>query len=152
MGPSSVTTEDNNTDKTNGDQFFQAVVQSLKENSVRNQLSVYITKRKIHQYKKEGNNINSADDFIDYCSNKMTIEKCHKAVEATVCQASSPLWHELRAEVAIVAIVATRKVVIENGGFFLKPDWPHLGASPDGLTKKSTHFWKAFAFSKLIET
>ncbi|KAL4702211.1 hypothetical protein ACJJTC_013375 [Scirpophaga incertulas] len=46
MGPSSVTTEDNNTDKTNGDQFFQAVVQSLKENSVRNQLSVYITKRK----------------------------------------------------------------------------------------------------------
>ncbi|KAL4719916.1 hypothetical protein ACJJTC_001883 [Scirpophaga incertulas] len=175
----------------------------------------------------------------------MTIEKCHKAEEATVCQASSPLWHELRycritasivhqaahcktpdgalieqifgasvletlamkrgklLESAVRAEVAkTRKVVIENGGFFLKPDWPHLGASPDGLTtniklkfsskcffgnkvkglfcvanenfesnnkveifeenydenycsdllEKSTHFWKAFVFSKLVET
>ncbi|CAG5012551.1 unnamed protein product [Parnassius apollo] len=105
MGPSSVTTEDKNTDNTNSDKFFLAVVQSLKEHSIKNQLSVYVTKNEykklslhnlIHQYKNEGNNINSVDDFIDYCSTKITIEKCHKAEEATVCQASSPLWHELR--------------------------------------------------------
>ncbi|CAG4982875.1 unnamed protein product [Parnassius apollo] len=105
MGSSSVTTEDKNTDNTNSYLFFLAVVQSLKEHSIKNQLSVYVTKNEykklslhnlIHQYKNEGNNINSADDFIDYCSTKITIEKCHKAEEATVCQASSPLWHELR--------------------------------------------------------
>ncbi|CAG5020930.1 unnamed protein product [Parnassius apollo] len=188
MGPSSVTTEDKNTDNTNSDQFFLAVVQSLKEHSIKNQLSVYVTKNEykklslhnlIHQYKNEGNNINSADDFIDYCSTKIAIEKCHKAEEATVCQASSPLWHELRycritaskvheaahcktpdgalieqifgasvpetlsmkrgkrLESNVRAEVAkTRKIVIENCGFFLKPDWPHLGASPDGLTSE----------------
>lgn len=105
MVPSSVTFEDENTDNTNEDQFFLAVVQSLKENSIKNQLSAYVTKNQfkklslhnlVHQYKKEGNNINSADDFIDYCSTKITIEECVKAEEVTVSQASSPLWHELR--------------------------------------------------------
>ncbi|RVE45127.1 hypothetical protein evm_010236 [Chilo suppressalis] len=186
MAPNSVTVEDKNTDNTNGDQFFLAVVQSLKENSIKNQLSVYVIKNYlkkmslhnlIHQYKKEGNNINNAGDFIDCCSTKITIEDCHKAEEATVCQASSPLWHELRycritaskvheaahcktpdgalieqifgasvpetlamkrgkrLESDVRAEVAkTRKIVIENGGLFLKPDWPHLGATPDGLT------------------
>lgn len=186
---SSVTIDDKNTDNTKVDQFFLAVVQSLKENSIKNQLSAYVTKNElkkislhnlVHQYKKEGNNdMNSADDFIDYCSTKLTKEECHKAEEATVSQASSPLWHELRycritaskvheaahcktpdgalieqifgasvhetlamkkgkrLESDVRAEVAkTRKIVIENGGFFLNPDWPHFGASPDGLSKQ----------------
>lgn len=186
--PGSVTIEDKNTVNTNGDQFFLAVVQSLKENSIRNQLSVYVSKNElkklslhnlVHQYKKEGNNISSADDFIDYCCAKITIEECHKVEEATVGQASAPLWHELRycritaskvyeaarcktpdgalieqifgaslpetlamkrgkrLESDVRAEVAkTRKIVIQNGGFFLNPDWPHFGASPDGLTSE----------------
>lgn len=47
MVPSSVNIEDTTTkttDNSNGDQFFQAVVKSLKENSIRNQLALYVTK------------------------------------------------------------------------------------------------------------
>lgn len=105
MDPRSVSIEDKNTDNTSGDQFIQAIVQSLKLNSIKNQLSTYVTKNElkklslhnlVHQYKKVCNNIDNANDFIDYCSTKITIEECHKAEEAAVCQASSPLWHELR--------------------------------------------------------